>query len=124
MVAKAATWRLCLAVNGPRVALLTLFFIALPLLPVGPPSRNGANYLVSLIVVEVNSVGHQQLQYAVYRSDRLPTNFAALNAILFDKGIRIAEDLPGDFEADSMFSAVGLLLGTIPLEPYHAMPLL
>jgi hypothetical protein len=103
---------------------LTLFFIALPLPPVSPPSRNDANYLVSLIVVEVNSVGHQQQQYAVYRSDRLPTNFAALNAILFDQGIRIAEDLPGDLEADSMFSAVRLLLRTIPLEPYHAMPLL
>jgi hypothetical protein len=54
----------------------------------------------------------------------LPSKLAALNAILFCESVRIAEDLPGDLEADPIFSAVGLLLGTVPLEPYHAMPLL
>jgi hypothetical protein len=54
--------------------------------------------------------------------DRLPPEFTAFNPILFYESVRIFENVTCDLKADPMLSSIGLRLGIVPLEPYHAMP--
>ncbi len=62
-------------------------------------------------------MGYQQQQYAIHRSNRLPSAFATFNSVLFHKRVGIFEDLPRDLEANPMFSPVGSRLGVVPFEP-------
>jgi|SRR5580700_1729256 hypothetical protein len=124
MDANTATWRRCLAVNGLRVVLLMLFFITPSLSSARPPGRNDANRFIGFVVAERNSVGYEQQQCAVNHSDRLPAKFAAFNPILLYQSVRVFENVTCDLEADPMLSLVGPILGNVPFEPYHAMPLL
>jgi hypothetical protein len=87
-------------------------FIAPALLPVGPPGRNDANDLRSILHVE-DRVGHQYQQDAVHEADGLPAMLAVLDSILRTRSIRIGESACRDLEADAVLAQIALGLGRI-----------